>query len=444
MFNQLTLNNILTSISLGNSRAIRYVVAYSGGMDSTALLYALSQIGDGIPIIAIHINHQINKDSDTWEQHCRKNALSYGVNFESFKIDLNYNSGKGLEATLRESRYKIFQDFIMEGDWLLTAHHQSDQTETLMLNLFRGSGVSGLSAINTLRKFYSGNLVRPLLEINRKYLKEYVLKNDLSWLDDPSNYDNDFDRNYLRNKIIPQLEDRWPSLDKRLAKVAKFSFEAKLSIEELAKIDLENTGTIDCYNIELLRDLPKTRQRNLIRYSLNKMNLPSPPFNQLMEITKIITKYSNNSHPLISWKGAQIRCYRDFLYLLPKSSLNLELKGQKFFPHNDSLCLGENMGQISLVPSQKVGIDPNIAELGLEINFRNGGENIHPIDSKHDRKLKKLLQERKVFPWLRDKIPLLLHKGEIVCVGDLWTAENFSKVNGYIFKWDQRPRLIQL
>ncbi|MBP06163.1 MAG: tRNA lysidine(34) synthetase TilS [Chloroflexi bacterium] len=443
MFNQLTLKKILTSISLGNSQATRYVVAYSGGMDSTALLYALSRIESNIPIIAIHINHGINKDSDIWENHCRENALSYGVKFESFKIDLNYKSNKESEAVLRELRYKIFQNFVIKGDWLLTAHHQSDQTETLMLNLFRGSGISGLAAINTSRKFFLGTLVRPLLEISRTYIKEYAVENDLSWLDDPSNNNNNFDRNYLRNEIIPQLEDRWPSLDKRFTKVTKFAYEAKLSLKELAEIDLENVGTVDCFNIELFKCLSETRQRNLIRYSLNEMNLPSPPFNQLMEATKIIANYNIDSHPLISWRGARIRCYRNFLYLLPELSLNSDLKGKKYFPHNDSLPLGENMGQISLLLSQKIGIDPDIAELGLEINFRNGGENICPIDSNYDRKLKRLFQEKKIFPWLRDKIPLLLYDGEVVCVGDLWTAEKFSKENGYIFEWDQRPRLIQ-
>ncbi|MDG1713502.1 MAG: tRNA lysidine(34) synthetase TilS, partial [Woeseiaceae bacterium] len=183
----------MTSISLGNSQATRYVVAYSGGMDSTALLYALSRIESNIPIIAIHINHGINKDSDIWENHCRENALSYGVKFESFKIDLNYKSNKESEAVLRESRYKIFKNFVIKGDWLLTAHHQSDQTETLMLNLFRGSGISGLAAINTSRKFFLGTLVRPLLEISRTYIKEYAVENDLSWLDDPSNNNNNFD-----------------------------------------------------------------------------------------------------------------------------------------------------------------------------------------------------------------------------------------------------------
>jgi tRNA(Ile)-lysidine synthase len=441
MFDKYHLQHSLSKLAIEYQKPSRYIVAYSGGMDSTVLLHALKSIDDDTPIIALYVNHQVNDESNEWSEFCNTNADSLGINFSAYKVDVDFNSGKGAEASMRDARYKIFRDFIKEGDWLLTAHHLNDQTETLLLNLFRGSGPHGLSGINNFRNFSNGKLVRPLLSVDQKYLRDYAEKENLNWIDDPSNKDNNLDRNFLRNNIIPKLEDRWISLNKRLSKVTQLANESKLHLVDLAKIDLDRVGLIDCYDLDRYRKLSGSRQRNLLRYSVDKMSLPSPPYNQLIEITKTIVNSGLNSNPVVSWSGVDIRRYQNQLYLLPQIATNDTLKKLKIYPNDEYISLGSGMGAISLEPSTNFGIDIEIANQGLLIVFREGGENIRPVNSNHNRKLKKLLQDKQIFPWMRDKIPILMLGDEIVCVADFWIAEKFSKLHGYNFKWHQKPKL---
>ena len=143
----------------------------------------------------------------------------------------------------------------------------------------------------------------------------------------------------------------------------------------------------------------------------------------------------------MSWSGVDIRRYQNQLYLLPQIATNNTLKKLKIYPNDEYISLGSGMGAISLEPSTNFGIDIEIANQGLLIVFREGGENIRPVNSNHNRKLKKLLQDKQIFPWMRDKIPILMLGDEIVCVADFWVAEKFSKLPGYIFKWHQKPKL---
>ena len=441
MFDKSNLDDTLSELVVEHQKPSRYVVGFSGGMDSTVLLHALKSIDHDIPIIALHINHQMNDHSNAWSEFCNNSAVSMNVIFFTYKVEVDLKSGKGIEASLREARYAIFRDFIKEGDWLFTAHHLNDQAETLLLNLFRGSGLDGLSGINNFRDFSHGKLVRPLLRIDQKYLRNYAEKENLNWIDDPTNKDNNLDRNFLRNDIIPKLEKRWTSLSKRLGKVTQLANESKIHLSNLAKIDLAMVGKVDCYDLDLYRKLSEPRQRNLLRYSVNKMGLPSPPFNQLLEITKTIVNSGINSNPLVTWPGVEVRFYQNNLYLLPQIAPKKILKKFKIFPDNKIVNLGLGMGAISLEATAGFGIDSKIANQGLVVVFRKGGENIRPVDSDYNRKLKKLLQDKKIFPWMRDKIPILMVGDEIVCVADFWVAEKFFKLNGYDFKWHQKPKL---
>jgi len=441
MFKKSFLKDELIELAIKHSKPSRYIVGYSGGMDSTVLLYALKSIESDIPIEAVHINHQVNDRSNEWENFCCKNAARLGVNYSAYKVNIDFLSGKGAEGSMREARYSVFNDFMKKDDWLLTAHHLNDQTETLLLNLFRGSGPDGLSGINIIRSFSRGKLVRPLLNIDQKHLKAYAKEKNLNWIDDSSNNDNNLDRNYLRNRIIPKIESRWTSLNKRLAKVTQLSNETKIHLADLAEIDLKQVGEVDCYNLDSFRELSESRQRNLLRYSVSKMRLPSPRYNQLLQISKTIVNSASDASPIVSWPGVDVRRYQNCLYLLPKMAVNNKLSELKIFTDNQPISLGNGMGSISLVTSNNPGIDKEIARQGLTVVFREGGENLRPLNSDYNRKLKKLLQEEKIFPWMRNKIPILVFDNEIVCVADLWVAEKFSKLNGCYFKWDQKPKL---
>ncbi len=424
-----------------NNKPKNYFVAFSGGMDSTVLLHSLVELDLGVPITAIHVNHQNNKFSDEWEKYCSNYAARIDVPFVSHRVDIDMHSGSGIEAAMRNSRYEAFSNHINKNDWLLTAHHKNDQVETLFLNLFRGSGIDGLSGISVKRKFLSGALVRPLLDFSKNELRKYALLNKLTWIEDSSNKDNSMDRNYLRNDIIPQLEKRWPSINKRLTKVTKLASEAKTRSEDLAKIDLKSVGNIDCYNLLAFKELTDNRQRNLLRYSLAHLNLPQPSYRQLFEITKNLANKNNKSNTFVSWSGVCIYRYNCNLYLITQNDKITNMEDIKIFPNNKMINLGSGMGAISLAQSEAKGIDLELAKKGLDITFRKGGESFKPLGSIHTRRLKKLLQEKKVFPWMRDKIPLLMYENELVSVGNLWVAEKFSNYNGCILNWYDRPKV---
>ena len=153
------------------------------------------------------------------------------------------------------------------------------------------------------------------------------------------------------------------------------------------------------------------------------MSLPSPPYNQLLQIIKTIVNSNPNGNPIVSWPGVDVRRYQNQLFLLPQMTANNKLQKLKIYPDNQPISLGIGMGSISLVHSDNWGIDKEVAKQGLAIVFREGGENLRPIDSAYNRKLKKLLQEKKIFPWMRNKIPILIYDNEIVCVADFWLAE---------------------
>ena len=418
----------------------KIIVAYSGGLDSTVLLHSLTRINFKIPILAIHINHQQHHLSGEWEKFCIDTAKAFEVKLISEKIQIEKNSGKGTECEMRDQRYMVLRKYIELDDWLITAHHKNDQAETLLLSILRGSGVDGLSGIKPSRRFADGMLIRPLLGYSKDELLNYAKVKNLKWIEDLSNEDNSFDRNFLRNKIIPQLEKRWPSINKRFSKVTSLALEASERSEDIAKIDLFNTGNDKYIDSEKFIKLSDNRQRNLIRYILRMKNLQQPSYKQLMDGTNALRYIiKSNKNKYIKLPDADIHNYRKKIYVtsrIPKKNIEF----MNLFP-NKTIHLDHGMGSISLNKSKDTGIDPRILQDGLKVSFRVGGEIIKPNGKKHHYKLKKLFQEYKIYPWMRGRIPLFFYENEIVSVGNLWIAEKFSKSNGYIIKWDQKPEL---
>ena len=418
----------------------KIIVGYSGGLDSTVLLYSLTRINLNIPILAIHINHQQHHLSSEWEKFCINTAKVFGVKLISEKIQIEKKLGKATECEMRDHRYKVLRKYIEPNDWLMTAHHKNDQAETLLLSILRGSGVDGLSGIKPIRIFADGMLLRPLLGYSKAELINYAKIKNLEWIEDFSNEDNSFDRNFLRNKIIPQLEKRWPSINKRFYKVTSLALEASERSEDIAKIDLFSIGNDKYIDSEKFIKLSDNRQRNLIRFILRMKNLQHPSYKQLVDGTKALRLIINgDKNKYIKLPDANIYNYRKKLYVIPQLSIQNN-ESLNLFP-NKTIYLNNGMGSISLKKSKDTGIDPRILQDGLKVSFRVGGEVIKPSGKKHHYKLKKLFQEYKIYPWMRGRIPLLFYGNEIVSVGNLWIAEKFSKSKGYIIKWYQKPEL---
>ncbi len=172
----------------------RYVVAFSGGLDSTVLLHALATLRDelAVPLLAIHVDHGLHADSSAWSAHCRDIAARLDIDYQSRSVNVQLESGKGPEASARDARYNALHAELHAGDWLMSAHHLEDQAETLLLNLIRGSGPMGIAGIGNIRRFGPGWLARPLLETSRQALAEYASREELEWVEDPSNVDRRF------------------------------------------------------------------------------------------------------------------------------------------------------------------------------------------------------------------------------------------------------------
>ena len=205
-------------------RPSRYLIAFSGGLDSSVLAHALSRAD--IPVVAIHIDHGLQEQSEAWSQHCEAFAKSLGIGFHCRKVAVQLESGKGPEAAARDVRYSALHAELEPGDWLMSAHHREDQAETLLLNLVRGTGPAGIAGIGAVRRFGPGWLIRPLLYFDRADLQAYAESHDIHWIEDPSNADKRFDRNFLRHEVLPCLKTRWPDIASRLQRSAMHASEA--------------------------------------------------------------------------------------------------------------------------------------------------------------------------------------------------------------------------
>jgi len=437
-FNPAILASRLAELEEVAGKPARYVIAYSGGLDSTVLAYALAQFSD-VPLLAIHVDHGLHKESGNWSEICGQSAAKLGVEFRSLRVNVQLESGKGPEASAREARYSALHAELGGGDWLLSAHHREDQAETLLLNLIRGSGPAGVAGIGDIRRFGSGWLVRPMLNVNRADILQYATDANLRWVEDPSNTDRRFDRNFLRHEVLPRLKSRWPDVAARLQRSATHAGEAAQLLVDLAEIDAEALGACsERLPIDALSKLSKARQRNVIRYSLRDLGLSTPTALQLERIMSEVIPARVDAQPLVTWPGASVRRYRNGLYLLPE----ILADAIESSPISDrKLELGAGLGSLCFETGSDIGFSPTLLEDGLRVKPRVGGEEFQPQGQSHTRKLKKLLQETGIVPWMRDRLPLVYSGDRLIAVGDLWLAENAVTRPGVAVRWIDRPAL---
>jgi tRNA(Ile)-lysidine synthase len=433
----------------GEVTAKRYLVGFSGGLDSTVLVHALGQATlDRTPIVAVHVNHALHPDAAAWQEHCRRIAEALHVEFLAQTVAVADKEGIGLEAAARDARYTAIRALMQEGDILMSAHHEEDQAETLLLNLLRGSGLAGLAGIGACQRFGPGLLVRPMLGIPRRDIERYARDFDLHWIEDPSNRDLRFDRNYLRKEILPRLRLRWPAASARLSRSAELAGEAAGLQDDLARLDLgelvesadDDTNRLD---IQGLLKLSAARQRNALRYAIRASGLPPAPGPRLRQIQDELLTAREDARPLVRWPGAEVRRYRTKLYLLRSAAREAAREAAPpFVLYGDGQEVAlDPFGVLRLERAAGPGIDPELVADGLTLRFRTGGEKIRPYGRKDTRPLKKLLQERAVVPWMRQNLPLLYADDTLVAVADLWIAADCARDNGFQVRWNRKPSI---
>lgn len=423
------------------SPPLRWVVAFSGGIDSTVLLHALTNSSTAANIIAVHIDHGLHTDSGQWENHCREVAGSLGVKYESRAVIVAEKPENGPEAAARRARYDAFLSLVRSRDCLLSAHHEDDQAETLLLNLMRGSGPAGLAGIGLQQSFGRGYLLRPMLGVPGEAIAAYAARHGLKWIDDPSNADSRFDRNYVRHEIMPKLAARWPAVSNRLRRSAELVGESSELLNDLADIDLNGLGAPQKVSIDGLQNLSASRQRNVLRRAVRLCGLPPPPATRVYQVIHELLMARADAQPLVTWAGAEVRRYRDYLYIMPSRQVIEGAVTGTLKPGGPSLALGSGLGSLVLAKGIGEGIDPKLAQQGLTIRYRDGGETIRINGQGRTRKLKKLLQEEGIVPWLRSGLPLLFAEERLVAVADLWVEADCVASPGLKVKWIDRPAL---
>jgi tRNA(Ile)-lysidine synthase len=424
-FNQ----GLLSAIIAALPDCDRLLVAYSGGMDSHVLLHALSDLRHELKagIHAVHVNHGLQAEAAAWAEKCSQYCNSHQIPMTVIEVDASTVKGESPEAAARNSRYQALGELMQQGDMLLTAHHSQDQAETVLLQLLRGSGPSGLAAMPMVSGFGPGLHARPLLGFSRDELAEYAWHNRLQWLEDFSNRDTSFDRNFLRHEVIPLLKRRWPSMERTISRSASHCAEAQQLIEEAARSDMQamQPGQGPGMSVTALSQLPPPRARAVIRTWIDDSGFQLPDTARLDRILLEMLTAREDRNPLVHWADVELRRYRDRLYLMPALQ-RLHPETELMWEGVDELKLPAGLGSLAVEPAA-AGISRKAWERGpVTVRFRAGGERCRPLGRDSSKSLKKLFQEHGVPPWVRSRTPLVMIAAELAAVGDLWVCDRFQ------------------
>lgn len=424
-----------------------YWVGFSGGLDSTVLLHALARLRARLDggLRAIHVNHHLHPQSDAWQAHCRRICAALEIPIECREVTIAPAAGESLEAVARARRYAAYRELLGAGDLLLLAHHQDDQLETFLLQALRGAGLRGLASMPAIAALGRGRLARPLLGYTRVQLHAWARAENLEWLEDPSNSDAHFDRNYLRRQVIPQLRARWPAAAETVSRSARHCGEALELLAVQAADDLQHCAQSDFESLALapLLSLGVPRSKNVLRYWLERLGLPPPSAGKLEQVFAELLAARADRSPCVTWKGAELRRYRGRLYAMPP--LPAVPSGERRLYPGVELSLGETAGTLSLQTTRGEGLRlAACPEDGFRVRFRSGGEVCRPAGRAHRRPLKKWLQDYGVLPWMRARLPLIYAGEELAAVAGLFVCAPFmaGKLEpGLRIHWRNHPRL---
>lgn len=398
-----------------------YLIAFSGGLDSSALLDLFARtVHNGSPqITAVHINHGIHPEAGLWARHCEQQASLLGVPFRLVEVDGKHLTGESPEDAARKARYKGLADVMTPGDCLVTAQHQDDQAETMLLQLLRGGGPKGLAAMPGFTEFGPGFMARPLLHTPRHVLLSYANARKLAWLEDPSNLESDYDRNFLRLEVLPILKKRWPALSATLSRSAALCAEAAQHIQAYGYQQLDHLLTSPHrMQIPDLIMLSRENQALVIRAWLEKHTLKMPSHRIISELLDHLIPAPSDKSPIIKWSEAEIRRYGTHLHLLPGGLAPLRSMAEPATCCIPSVLeLPGNHGKLELV--QQAEDEKNGFQYWqnhhISIRYRKQGDRIRLHNGQH-QSLSRLFQACRIPPWYRDDWPLLCKDGEIVTI----------------------------
>lgn len=415
------------------------LIGLSGGVDSVVLLHLLHQLAPHYSwrLSALHVHHGISPNADIWADFCSKLCDLHHIPIQIEHVDITPLRAYGIEAAARKLRHAAFAG---QGcDFVALAHHADDQVETMLLQLLRGAGVRGASAMPVLSLSKQAplaeragfpSLVRPLLHSSRQEILAYAAANGLQWIDDESNADDSYPRNFLRHRLLPLLEEKFPAYRDTFMRSAKHFAEASILLDELAQQDSARTIHAGTLAVADLQALSQARAKNLVRYFLHVHGVPMPQTRQLDNMVQQLCNARVDTAVCITCGEWQVRRYQGSVYVM--RSLG-EFDRNLIMPWHNEAGVDWPALQTRLHFNHSPGVGISMAKLHrapVTLRLRRGGESLRPHPNSAMRSLKNLLQEHRIPPWQRDRLPLLYCGDELVCVSGVAVAAEYQAAAG--------------
>ncbi|MHA7881034.1 MAG: tRNA lysidine(34) synthetase TilS [Saccharospirillum sp.] len=405
----------------------RLHIGYSGGLDSTVLLHALAATAGPDRLVAVHVNHQLHPQADAWQRHCQQTARALGCAFEGLRVTIDAHTGSGLESAARAARYRAFDACVPEQGTLWLAHHLDDQVETLILRMLRGTGLAGLAGMAATREQAHYRLMRPWLGIRRQALQAFASARGLTWIDDDSNADDRFDRNYLRHRVLPLLEGRWPgyrdTLERSRQHIAAAAGREQCRWQAAVATRMQADGSLSLAN---LQPWPDSDLDSLLHTWLQPLCKQVPSMRRVQQIRQSVVGARADANPQVALPGGSVRRYQHALHWVP----TLPPIGEPPSVRPDQWQDWPGLGAVML-RSKATGAGRIRAALtDLSWRLRQGGEVFWPAGRARRRDLKRLLAEYRVPPWRRDRLPLLYCGDTLIAIADRWIDARYAAREG--------------
>jgi tRNA(Ile)-lysidine synthase len=429
------------------ARSAGLVVALSGGADSASLLAALAVLGRdfrALPLRAVHVDHGLQPAAADFRKTCKAVCEQLRVPLRIVTVVVDAKAGESIEAAARDARYAALAQELAPRECLLTAHHRKDQAETILLQALRGAGVKGLSAMPICRVFGAGWHVRPVLDMPRSELEQFGAHLAELPSTDPMNEDLRFDRGFLRAKVWPIVERRWPGAEVALARVAGHMADAQQLLDAVAAKDLANLRDGDALLIPGLRSLSQLARVNAVRLWLCEAHVEPPSTARLTEALRQVLEADSDQLPAIEWGNAALRRYRQRLFLTPAKPQRLEDPRPWRAAIGSRVPLGPGLGFLSL-RAQPGGIAAGRLPDVLMVRRRDGGETLKPAQMARTQTLQHLCQSLGVLPWMRDALPLVFAGDALIAVADLWMDAAWrvpAGTPGVAVEWRDAPVIV--
>ncbi|UWZ96355.1 tRNA lysidine(34) synthetase TilS [Vibrio splendidus] len=432
-----TFTSVLHQSALKPSRLI---VAFSGGVDSRVLLELAAQYAQthNIECRAVHVHHGLSDNADCWVNQCQVWCDALSVSLAVERVSLDTNSGESIEKLARDARYQAFKKHIRQGDVLVTGQHIDDQVETFLLALKRGSGPKGLSSMAKVMSFADAYIVRPLLSVTRTDVEASARDMALTWVEDESNQDVRFDRNFIRHQVTPVLTERWSSFRESVSRSAQLCAEQELLLDELLESHFQQAlgdGEVksQSLSIKVLSQHSALLRARLLRMWLSYCGQAMPTQKQLKLIWDEVACAQADANPKLVLNEVEVRRFNQHLYVV-KETKDLS-NWQSDISMEECLVLPDGLGELHLNSAMSEGVSDHRdvqsfslsdTSVTLRVIFNPEGLSAHPVGRGHSRKLKKLFQEYQVPSWLRRRTPILMDGDRVIAVLGLFVDKNYE------------------